>query len=307
MRVLGVGIATLDIINSVDGYPREDDEVRARSQRRSRGGNATNTLTVLSSLGHACSWAGVLPADHESREVEMILQSADIDLSEVRRLGEGRLPTSFITLNIRNGSRTIVHYRDLPEYRAAWFDAIDLRPFDWIHFEGRAPEELGLMLRRAAKAGVRVSLEVEKPRPGIESLFALPDVLLFSREYARAQGSDSAAALLQSVGANEFDRRPLCFCTWGDAGAWALTTDDMLYHQPAFEVPRVLDTIGAGDVFNAGVIAALLDGSDAREALRCACELAAVKCGRIGLENLATAKQVNCPGLLPGLFRDKHE
>ena len=291
MRILGVGIATLDIINSVDGYPREDDEVRASSQRRSRGGNATNTLTVLSSLGHACSWAGVLPADTESHEVEAMLEAADIDLSHVRRLGEGRLPTSFITLNIRNGSRTIVHYRDLPEYRAAWFDAIDLQPFDWIHFEGRAPEELAPMLGRAGRAGALVSLEVEKPRAGIESLFGLPDVLLFSRDYARAQGAESAAALLQSVGARAFDRRPLCFCTWGDAGAWALTTDGLLYHQPAFEVPRVLDTIGAGDVFNAAVIAALLDGSDAREALRSGCELAAFKCGRIGLEHLATAKQ----------------
>ena len=47
-RILGVGIATLDLINEVERYPPEDAEVRALTQRRSRGGNAANTLAVLS-------------------------------------------------------------------------------------------------------------------------------------------------------------------------------------------------------------------------------------------------------------------
>src|SRR5690606_2634666 len=41
-HVLAIGIATLDIVNTVDGYPAEDAEVRASAQRVSRGGNATN-------------------------------------------------------------------------------------------------------------------------------------------------------------------------------------------------------------------------------------------------------------------------
>ena len=51
-RILGIGIATLDVINIVDEYPREDDEIRANGQRIARGGNVTNTLVVLSQLGH---------------------------------------------------------------------------------------------------------------------------------------------------------------------------------------------------------------------------------------------------------------
>jgi hypothetical protein len=49
-KILGIGIAALDIINTVDGYPNEDAEVRAINQRVCRGGNATNTLVVLSQL-----------------------------------------------------------------------------------------------------------------------------------------------------------------------------------------------------------------------------------------------------------------
>ena len=47
-RILGIGIATVDVVVDVDHYPLEDEELRASSQRVSRGGNATNTLTILS-------------------------------------------------------------------------------------------------------------------------------------------------------------------------------------------------------------------------------------------------------------------
>lgn len=67
-RILAIGIATLDIVNLVADYPPEDSEVRALDQRVSRGGNATNTLVVLSQLGHRCSWGGVLAEDADSRD-----------------------------------------------------------------------------------------------------------------------------------------------------------------------------------------------------------------------------------------------
>lgn len=289
MRILGVGIATIDIINTVADYPQEDSEVRALDQRRSRGGNATNTLTVLAGLGHACSWAGVLPQEPDAVEIEAQLARAGIDRQHVMRLQQGKMPTSCITLNRRNGSRTIIHYRDLPEYRAEWFSGIDLQPFDWVHFEGRAPDELGLMLERAGRCERRFSLEVEKPREGIERLLDLPEVLLFSRQYAMEKGFDNAAAFLEAHARHAGQERPQLFCTWGNRGAWALTRDDMLYHQPAFEVPVVVDTIGAGDVFNAGIIHGMLCGMPVQEALRKAARLAAIKCGQSGFESLPGA------------------
>ena len=58
--ILAVGIATLDIINTVERYPYEDSETRASHHRTTRGGNATNTLSVLSQIDHHCHWAGTL-------------------------------------------------------------------------------------------------------------------------------------------------------------------------------------------------------------------------------------------------------
>jgi ketohexokinase len=283
VRILAVGIATLDVVNEVAAYPAEDAEVRALRQTRRRGGNATNTLVVLAQLGHRCDWAGVLADEPDAALVLDDLARHRIGVAHCQHHLGGKLPTSYVTLSAATGSRTIVHYRDLPEYPAAAFAAIPLQDYDWVHFEGRAVVELEAMLRwlRAA-GGPPCSLEVEKPRPGIERLFPLADLLLFSRHYARARGYTQAAALLQA----EVPAGTPASCAWGDAGAWGRSGDGQIQHSPACPPPRAVDTLGAGDVFNAAVIDAHLRGASWAECIAAGCRLAGRKCGQPGLDGL---------------------
>jgi ketohexokinase len=285
MRILAVGVATLDIINRVVRYPTEDDEVRAQSQRISRGGNAANSLVVLNQLGHTCSWAGVLSNDAGSVRVVQDLEDRGISLDGAVRYPGGCTPTSYVTLSADNGSRTIVHYRDLPEYGAEAFGHIDLGNYDWVHFEGRNTEHLARMLRRvSATEGVGCSLEVEKPRSGIEELFPDADLLLFPRAYARAKGFSGAEDLLLA----EQLRCPgsRLYCAWGSEGGVTLDESNLPLRQAGFPPPRVVDTLGAGDVFNAAVIHGHLLGLDPEQILRQACQLAGRKCGQQGLDHL---------------------
>ena len=279
--VLGVGIATLDIIQLVERYPVEDQELRALEHRRARGGNATNTLVVLGQLDHSCAWAGVLPKEPDADFVCRDLERYGIDLSLVQRLSHGKLPVSCITLSRATGSRTIVHYRDLPEYPFRAFDRIDLSYFDWIHFEGRAVDELELMLKKTAAAGVPCSLEVEKGREGIERLFPHADVLIFSRAYASARGFDTPRAFL----ADALPSRKNIYLAWGEEGGWCRAADGVLHHSPAPRV-EVVDSVGAGDVFNAAVIHGHLRGWGAERTLQWAVRLAAAKCQRQGFDGL---------------------
>ena len=84
--LLAIGIATLDIINTVDSYPEEDSELRALSQSQARGGNATNTLTVLSQLGHQCHWGGVLIDEADSQFILDDLALSNINISKKKLL-----------------------------------------------------------------------------------------------------------------------------------------------------------------------------------------------------------------------------
>jgi len=283
-HILGIGIATLDVINSVDGYPAEDNEVRAQNQELRRGGNCTNTLVVLSQLGHRCAWGGVLAAEPDSSHIRADLERHDIDLAAVRTLDHGKVPTSYITLNRRNGSRTIVHYRDLPEFGYEDFAAIDLRGYDWLHFEGRNVAATRCMLEKARELAPAVprSVEIEKPRADIEQLFPHADVLLFSRHFATSRAYDDPQRFLGDIaGQTPGVIRTL---TWGEAGAYALDRDGRLFHSPAYPPPQLVDTLGAGDTFNAGIIDALLRDMTVAEALQRAGQLAGRKCGQPGLD-----------------------
>jgi sugar/nucleoside kinase (ribokinase family) len=71
--------------------------------------------------------------------------------------------------------------------------------------------------------------------------------------------------------------------TLGTNGA-AMLAGDRFIRQPAFQIDAV-DTTGAGDVFRAGFIYALLRGDTPDAILRFACAAAAVSCTRRGAIN----------------------
>lgn len=283
-RILIVGNATLDIVNSVDRYPMEDQEIRATAQQITRGGNAANSAVVLAQLGHHCHWAGSLSDEANGEVISADLRHYGINLEHVHTVAHGKVPTSYIVLSRATGSRTIVHYRDLPEYPAEAFAAIELTQFDWLHFEGRNVDEVARMITRAKTVAPQLplSLEVEKERSGMEKLLPLADLLLYSRDYAAQQGATSGEAFLQGMAGRGL--KAMISCTWGSEGAYALAPDGELHHAAAHRPPRVVDTLGAGDVFNAGMIDQLVQGESLQCALEAATRLAGTQCGIRGLD-----------------------
>ena len=162
-KILVTGIAALDIINRVDHYPDEDEELRAVDQQLRRGGNAANTASVLVQLGEQCGLACSLADDMAGEFIQQDLRRRGIDFDTAAVVRGATTPTSYITLNRQNGSRTIVHYRDLHELSFEQFDRLDLSGYDWFHFEGRNPRQTRLMMEKARRTGKPLSLEVEKP------------------------------------------------------------------------------------------------------------------------------------------------
>ncbi|MFW2373923.1 MAG: PfkB family carbohydrate kinase [Gammaproteobacteria bacterium] len=281
-KILLTGIATLDIINHVTHYPNEDDEVRALTQDSRRGGNAANTAAILSQYLHSCTLACTLADDSSGQFILNDLRKRDIKFHPSLMI-PGATPTSYISLNQSNGSRTIVHYRDLAELTFEQFQSLDLSGFDWFHFEGRNIEHTALMMQHVTGFNKPISLEAEKNRPGLQNLFPLADVILFSKPYARHNGFDHPESFLINIAQGLADK--ILICSWGEQGAWGLKGSPVL-HSPAFKPHKIIDTIGAGDSFNAGIIHGLLEQQNLSEALQTACRLAGKKCGQYGFEQL---------------------
>ncbi|NP_001335995.1 ketohexokinase isoform 4 [Mus musculus] len=293
-QILCVGLVVLDIINVVDKYPEEDTDRRCLSQRWQRGGNASNSCTVLSLLGARCAFMGSLAPGHVADFVLDDLRQHSVDLRYVVLQTEGSIPTSTVIINEASGSRTILHaYRNLPDVSAKDFEKVDLTRFKWIHIEGRNASEQVKMLQRIEEHNakqplpqkVRVSVEIEKPREELFQLFSYGEVVFVSKDVAKHLGFQSAVEALRGL-YSRVKKGATLVCAWAEEGADALGPDGQLLHSDAFPPPRVVDTLGAGDTFNASVIFSLSKGNSMQEALRFGCQVAGKKCGLQGFDGI---------------------
>ena len=65
-KILCVGIMCFDIINHLEHYPNEDEDIRAKRQTKQSGGNATNTAKVLALIGRHCGFLSSLGSGVET-------------------------------------------------------------------------------------------------------------------------------------------------------------------------------------------------------------------------------------------------
>lgn len=286
-RILLTGIATLDIINVVDHYPHEDEELRALAHDEQSGGNAANTAVVLNQLGHHVEFAGVISEASGGKKIINDLKRNNISINYCQ-YDSGAPPVSYITINRENGSRTIVHYRTIPELSFESFDKIPLSEFDWYHFEGRNVESTLKMLDKIQQEIIEkpVSLEVEKPRTSIEQLYPYADVVFFSRNFAVTCGFAAAEEFLQAQ--RKEIPHAILICAWGELGAWALDHNNTLHHSRAYPPEYIIDTLGAGDTFNAAMIHNLLNNTGLTSSLSSACKLAGRKIAQQGFDQLVS-------------------
>ncbi|XP_010603083.1 ketohexokinase isoform X5 [Fukomys damarensis] len=293
-RILCVGLVVLDVISVVDQYPEEDTDRRCLSQRWQRGGNASNSCTVLSLLGAPCAFMGSLGPGHVADFLVADFRRRGVDVSQVSWQSKGDTPCSCCIVNISNGSRTIVLYdTNLPDVSAKDFEKVDLARFKWIHIEGRNASEQVKMLQRIEQHNaklpleqqIRVSVEIEKPRKELFQLFSYGEVVFVSKDVAKHLGFQSAAEALRGL-YGRVRKGATLICAWAEEGADALGPDGQLLHSDAFSPPRVVDTLGAGDTFNASVIFSLSRGNSVQEALRFGCQVAGKKCGLQGFDGI---------------------
>ena len=123
-----------------------------------------------------------------------------------------------------------------------------------------------------------VSLDGEKVYPGTEKLVSLCQVVVGCEDFAqRLTGhADPGQALkeLSRMGPAWAGR------TLGERGVELLAGGEY-FHQRAFKVAAV-DTTGAGDVFHAGLVHAMLLGQGPQEALATASACAAISTTALG-------------------------
>ncbi|XP_039604364.1 ketohexokinase isoform X3 [Polypterus senegalus] len=293
-KIMCIGLVCLDIISVVDKYPEEDTDTRCLSQRWQRGGNASNSCTVLSLLGARCAFMGSLAAGQVANFVLNDLQKYRIDVSHMIQHLDCSLSSSVVISNVSNGSRTILHNSsNLPDVTAENFKTVDLSDYKWIHVEARNANEQVKMIKRieqyndmmAAGQKITVSVEIEKTRDDLYQLFSYGDVVFVSKDVARKFGFNSPSEALKGL-YSKVKKGAILICAWAEKGADGLCSDNKIVHSDAFPPEKIVDTLGAGDTFNASVIFALSNGKSLQEALTFGCKTAGKKCGLHGYDGI---------------------
>ncbi len=279
--VVGVGMATVDVLTVVPRLPKPDEVYRVVRTDLQGGGPVATALVTLARLGATAGYLGPVAPDPWGQFILDDFDRYGVDTSLIVRAAAGASMLSVILIEQATGSRAILYDPGrLPELPLsdAWRAAI--RGARVLHLDGGFLP-LALEAARAAReAGVLVSFDggAGEPWPGIESLLGSADLLVVARKFAQdITGADDplqAGPLLHRFGAAEV------VITDGAAGCW-LWEGETFIHQPAFAVP-VVDTTGAGDTFHGAYLYARLQGWPARRRLAFASATAALKCTQIG-------------------------
>ncbi|XP_059375958.1 ketohexokinase isoform X2 [Carassius carassius] len=293
-KILSIGLVCLDIINVVDKYPEEDTDTSCLSQRWQRGGNASNTCTVLSLLGAPCAFMGSLAPGPVADFILNDFQMYKIDISLLLEHADCSFPASVVISSVTTGSRTILHMnRNLPDVSVEDFSKVDLSQYKWIHWEGRNADEQVKMIERVReynskqeeKNRISISVEIEKTREPLYQLFPLGDLVFVSKDVAQHFGFTSSAAALKGI-YGRLRKGATLICAWAEKGADAMGPDGVIIHSDAFPPEKLVDTLGAGDTFNASVIYSLSNGGSLQDALTFGCQIAGKKCGIHGYDGI---------------------
>jgi sulfofructose kinase len=280
LDVVGLGYAGWDYLGIVPGPPVFDADTMTLAGFASCGGGPTATaLVALTRLGAKAGYLGVLGDDESGRRALADLRREGVDTSRVVVRPGARSHTCIVLVEAGTGRRSILCDRGaLGALALTDADRRYVARARFLHLDGQFIEAAITAARWAWEAGVRVSFDANRPRPRLDELLPLVDVLVTSATFPAAYtGHDD---LTQAMRALRALGPETVVVTLGPEGC-AYLADERVVRLPRFAV-NVVDTTGAGDAFHGAYLFGLLQGWDAAERARFANAVAALNCRALG-------------------------
>ena len=273
----------------------------AQQYDRYVAGAESNTAIGLARIGHQVGWVSKVGHDEFGEYILAFLRGEQVDVSQVSRSKEA--PTGvFFKERRRTDSTRVFYYRagSAASYLSpADIDAEYIKQARFLHLTGITPalsSDCMSTVHQAAQiaqnAGVKISFDpniryklwsAKDAKKAILALMPHINILLTSQEEATLLTDEpdakSAARALLSMGPQQV------VVKLGADGAFALTEKEKIL-EPGIQV-QVVETVGAGDAFNAGFLSGQLREWDLQKSLK--------------LGNIMGALATTAPGDVEGL------
>jgi sulfofructose kinase len=276
--LVGVGLNATDTLIPLTRYPERGSKLEYTNASVMPGGQTASTVIACQTWGMRTRYVGKIGDDDAGRLHRSEFRRAGVDARLVE-VPNAASPQSLILVD-GGGERTVLCRRD---------ERLLLRPDDlnreWIvqaralHVDGYETAAATNAAQWAREAGVAVIADLDETYPGVDELIRNVDYLIVSRDFpGRLMGERDLQQALRCIRSNYGCK--LAAATLGQDGVLAWDGSEFL-HRTAYCV-NVVDTTGAGDVFHAGFIYALLQGWRLERQLDFACAAAALNCTASG-------------------------
>jgi sugar/nucleoside kinase (ribokinase family) len=279
LDLLVVGDANPDVI--VSGAPLRPSfghEELVSGGELVLGGSGAITACGTARLGLRTAFVGRVGDDEAGRFVLDALRRRGVDVSAC--VVDDTAATALTVVLVHESRHAMLTSRGaLERVEAADVPAALLERTAHVHSSAlflhpRLQATLPSLFRAAHAVGATTSVDTNDDPSGawtgLDSVLAETDVLLVNESEARGlSGLDDLSVAARAL----FDRGPLPVVKCGSAGG--LSYDGSLVRAPAVAAD-VVDTVGAGDTFNAGFLASRLRGLSLAESLAIA-----VRCGTL--------------------------
>ncbi|WP_309091716.1 sugar kinase [Domibacillus sp.] len=266
--------------------PNEQGQLRhAHSFSMKFAGAESNVAIGLSRLGHKARWISRLGEDEFGDAMEIFIRGEGVDVSYVTR--DEQAPTGVFFKEFRRPNDTRVYYyrKDsaASQLMADHIKEKAIKGAAYLHITGITPalgescqSVMDKAIRLAKANGVKIVFDPnvrlkiwkseEEARRLIKRYIAESDIVLPGEAEAEFLfGKKDRAAYVEAfhdLGAD------IVLMKVGKEGCLVSQRGKAVEHVSGFYVERVIDPIGAGDAFAAGVLSALLDGLSVEEAAR---------------------------------------
>jgi ribokinase len=280
--IIGLGLATIDIMTLIPRLPQPDDVFRAHRILLEGGGPVATALAAAAKLGATTAYLGPIAPTRWGTLTRAGLEAYGVDTSHAPTRARGEQTVSVILVDGPTGRRSILYDSgEMQNLEAAEVPAEQIASARALHLDGFHLEAARYAAEIARQAGVVVSLDggAGELWPGVETLLPLVDLMVVARRFAQQHTGHADPLLAGPALLATYQPRQVVI-TDGTRGCWYWDSGRH-FHQPAFAVDAV-DTTGAGDVFHGAYLYAFLQGWPARRCLAFAAAAAALKCRKLG-------------------------
>jgi 2-dehydro-3-deoxygluconokinase len=286
MDVVAIGETMIQFSPQSEGLMRHADSFTAKI-----AGAETNTLIGLTRLGHEAGWISKLGDDEFGHRILMAIRGEGVDTSQVRLDPAYRTGTFFKEI-IRQGEVRIQYYRD--HSAASTLSPADIpesyiKKAKYLLISGITPA-----LSTSAREAIFQSIKIAKQH-GVKIVFdpnlrkKLWDDMTAKETLLKIAGQSDI--ILPGLSEGEFlfgtadpGKMADSFINLGATLVVVKNGAEGAYYTDGssrgivqgFTVERVIDPVGAGDSFAAGLLSALLDNESIDESVRRACAMGAL-------------------------------